>query len=451
MRTFYFIFLLAILSNELFAQPASSQKTVIKNVNVISIDPSKPQIMPAQDVFVTDGKIQKIRATSSGKNKGYNIVDGTNKYLVPGMADMHVHLPTKSAVIQTREFYLLNLLNGFTTVRQMRGKAADLVVRDSIRKGLWPGCNTYVSTPFFRDNEHFSAASCKDSLTRYKQQGYDFVKYLYGLKPLEFDTLVATAASLNMVVVGHAPGNDLEKAVSANEHSIEHIDPFVVLYQKDSLLFWKTIDKMVEKHLFHCPNLEWYIITGSQNPLDKKRNVYEQNAYGIGFMPEDTLDYLINEEADNYIKAYKKNPVGFAKGIIKLEEDITVYKSLLGKMHRKGVNLLISATSGNYIIPGYHCIDEMELFVAAGISPYETIKCATYNAADCLNETAKWGTITEGKQADMVLLSANPLDDIKNLRKIESTIINGSFFTHDYLLGELKKYYPATVSAMKRK
>lgn len=430
---------LFVFTTCLFAQKPSQQKTVIKNVNLISIDPSRPQLEPRMDVYIENGMIKKIQATSDKTHKGYTIIDGSNKYLIPGLADMHVHLPTKSAAIHTRDFYLLNLLSGITTIRQMRGKPADLVLRDSINKGLVLGCHTYISTPFFKNNKIFTAAACRDSLVLYKQQGYDFVKYLYGLKFAEYDTLMEIAASLNMKLVGHAPNNDLTKAVRSGQRSIEHIDPFIALYRKDSLLFWKTIDTMVAKGLYHLPNVQWYISTGTRTAMNKKREVYSKNAYGLELIPKDSLESMVKAYRDDEIKYYMGNPIGFARGILSDSEYIVTYQHLMPGMYRKGVLFLISATSDDFIIPGYNCIDEMKNFTDAGIPIWETIKFATYNAAACLDDLNKWGTITEHKQADMVLLNANPLENIENLRKVEATIINGNVLTHDYLLSELKK------------
>jgi len=444
MKYSYYLFLIlcVLFASQSFAQKPAIKKTIIRNVNVISIDPSKPMMAQQQDVIIIHGIIKKIKAASNGKYKGYEIVDGTGKYLIPGLADMHVHLPNENSVFQNREFQLMNLLSGVTTMRQMRGKYADLELRESIRNGSILGCNMYVSTPFYRNGKTFSATECRDSLVKYKQQGYDFVKYLYGLSYAQYDTLVSVASSLHMKVVGHAPKNDLQKAVAANQLTIEHIDPFLALYKKDSNLFWKVIDTMVNKHLYTLPNLEWYVATGSQTSLETKRSYYERNAYGISFMPKDSLDALILAYTNQDIDFFKKDPVAFAKDVLYDSEMMATYKHLLGKMHQRGVQFLISATSGDFILPGYNCIDEMNLFAKAGIAPYDILKCATCNAAACMEESSKWGTITENKRADMVLLTANPLEDINNLRKVDATIINGNVLSHDYLLQELKKHYP---------
>ena len=441
--SYYFsLFVCLLIGSHLLAQKPSAKKTVIRNVNVISIDAAKPQVMQQQDVIIEHGIIKKIKATSGNTYKGYEIVDGSGKYLIPGLADMHVHLPNKNSVFQNREFQLLNLLSGITTMRQMRGKHADLELRDSIRNGTILGCNMYVSTPFYRNGKTFSATECRDSLVKYKQQGCDFVKDLYGLSYTQYDTLVSVATSLHLKVVGHAPKNDLQKAVAANQLTIEHIDPFTALYKKDSNLFWNVIDTMVRKHLYTLPNLEWYIASGPQTSMEVKRSYYEKNAYGMSFLPKDSLDALIQAYTTEDLAFYKKNPIAFAKYIIEDSMQVVTYKHLLGRMHKRGVQFLISATSGDFIIPGYNCIDEMNLFAEAGIAPYDILKCATCNAAACMEESSKWGTITESKRADLVLLAANPLEDINNLRKVDATIINGNVLSHQYLLQELKKHYP---------
>ena len=405
------------------------------------MDPSKPAVLQKQDVLIEHGLIKSLKPANSSNYKGYEVIDGSGKYLIPGLADMHVHLPNKNSVFQDSEFQLMSLLSGVTTMRQMRGGPNNLALRERINKGETLGCRLYISTPFFRNSKTFSAEECRDSLIKYKQQGYDFVKYLYGLNFQQYDTLVNIARSLHMDLTGHAPRNDLQKAVAANQLSIEHIDPFVALYKKDSNLFWRVVDTMVSKHLYTLPNVYWYVATGMQTSMEQKRAFYEHNAYNIAFMPKDSLDAFIQTYTDEDMKVYRKDPVEFAKNVLYDSESVAIYKSLLLPMQTRGVQFLISATSGDFIIPGYNFIDEMKLFTAAGITPYDVLKCATANAANCMHAANEWGTITEHKRADMVLLTDNPLEDIDNLRKVEATIVRGKILTHDSLLQELKKHY----------
>jgi hypothetical protein len=431
-------FPLSLLAIMIFFCPTNAQKKlndkiVIKNVNVISADPAQPEMLKDYDVVIANGTIKKIKPTGGGY-KGYELIDGTGKYLIPGMADMHAHLPWQKSSMQNREYNLFNLLNGVTTIRQMRGKTEDLPVRDSIRRGLMTGCNMYISAPPFFWDKNFSEQLCRDSFTSFRKQGYDFVKYVGGLNMQQFDTFMAVAASLNMKATGHAHRNDLVKAVASNQYTIEHISAFVSLYQRDSSLFWKTIDVMVKKDLYYCPDFRFYIIEGTHTPMEIKKK-----SEGLSFLDTTHIASIEKEYVEYVNQLYTRNPVALAKSIIGDSTTVAISRMLLPRMYAKGVKVLVSPAAGDFFVPGFSFIDEMEILVASGLTPYQSIKCATYTSAECLESLDKWGTISENKQADMVLLSANPLEDIKNLRKVETTFINGRPLTRQYLLSELQK------------
>jgi hypothetical protein len=275
---------------------------------------------------------------------------------------------------------------------------------------------------------------CRDSFIKFRQQGYDFAKYVWLPDIKQYDTFMSVAASLNIKATGHAPSNDLAKAVATDLYTIEHISPLVNLYQKDTVLFWKTIDKMVQKGLYCCPDVRYYIMDLSQTSSAARLNFA-----GKEFLKEGVLDTNEKHFYENSLASYKRNPLAFAKNILRDSANVSICMAILPQLQAKGVKLLISPADGEFFVPGFSYIDEMELFVKAGISPMDAIRCATYNAADCLGTLDKTGTITEGKQADMVLLSANPLENISNLRKVDATILNGKVLTREYLLSQLKK------------
>lgn len=415
------------------AQKKANDKFVIKNVNIISVDPSRPELLIGYDVVVANGVIKKIKPTG-GSYKDCETIDGKGRYLMPGLADMHAHLPRPQYLIQNREYQLFNLLNGVTTVRQMRGKTEDLALRDSVKKGLMIGGNIYLSAPPFFWDKNFSEQLCRDSFISFRNQGYDFVKYVGGLNMQEYDTFMAVAASLHIKATGHAPRNDLEKTVASNQYTVEHISPFVSLYQKDSSLFWTTIDDMVRKGLYYCPDFRFYIIEGMHTPMEIKKK-----AEGLSFLDSADIATMEKENQDYISQFYAKNPMALAKAIINDSTSVAIAKTLLPRMYAKGVKILVSPAAGGFFVPGFSFIDEMEILVASGLTPMQAIKCATYTSAECLEALDKWGTISENKQADMVLLSANPLEDIKNLRKVEITFVRGKKLTREYVLAELKK------------
>lgn len=406
---------------------------LIHNVNVISMTSTTEQIDKGRDVYIKNGVITKITASSSALPKKMTVIEGTGKYLIPGMADMHVHLPREKAVFNTKDFMLMSLAHGVTTMRQMRGLNQDLQLRDSIKKGLVLGSDLYVSTPYFKRTDTFNAKDCNDSLTLFKKQGYDLVKYLYGLNESQYDSFQSIANKLGFIVAGHAATGNLVYAVKEGEH-VEHIDPFVKLYKKDTVLFWQTIDAMAAKHLFTCPDVFWYNTVGL-HVTTKERMQYP----GMEYVPDTTKQQWEKEEHDYAVRYFEGYPVQFAKNVINDSTNMAIYKYLLPRMVNKGVSLLISPGDGDYVNPGFSYLEELKIFVASGVSPYQTLRCATYNAADFFKQTDKWGTVAENKVANLLLLNANPLDDISNVNKTDAIILHGKVLHKDELLQMVKK------------
>jgi imidazolonepropionase-like amidohydrolase len=423
--------LVAVLCAQLsFAQ---TNKLLIRNVNVISMASATEQMEQGMDVYISDGKIEKISPASKKKPANTKIIDGTGKYLIPGMADMHVHLPRANAYFNTKQFLNMQLACGITCMRQMRGLPQDLPLRDSIKDGLVTGSDLYVSTPFFRNTKVFDAKACYDSLKLYKKQGYDLVKYLWGMNESQYDSFNNMAKELGFKVAGHAAAGSLAFAVKQGEH-IEHIDPFVNAYKKDSNLFWKTIDEMAQKQLFTCPDAHWYNTVGMHIPVATKMKFA-----GMEYLHDTLKQRFRKEEDEAALKFYNAVPVKMAKYIIEDSTNVAIYKYLLPKMYAKGVPILISPGDGDYVIPGFSYVEELRFFVASGLTPYKTLRCATYNAADFFGEVDKWGTVTVNSAANLVLLNANPLDDINNVTKVDATILHGKVLKPGKLLSVVKK------------
>jgi len=113
---------------------------------------------------------------------------------------------------------------------------------------------------------------------------------------------------------------------------------------------------------------------------------------------------------------------------------------IVGMIHEKGGKLLAGTDANNpFIVPGFSLHSELEYLAGVGLTPYEALKTATYNPAEFLGQLDKFGTVEEGKEADLILLSKNPLEDIKNTRTLEGTMVRGVWLTKESLQGELEK------------
>lgn len=367
-------------------------------------------------------------------NTSATVIDGSNKYLIPGLADMHAHLPGSQDAFSINDYLILNLLNGVTTIRQMRGTYADLELKKKISTHQQLGGHLYVSTPFLWDDSVFTKQKCIDSLTKYQSAGFDFVKYLYNLSIEQYDTLMEIANEMKYTLGGHAPKGGLVQAVKYGHTSIEHIDPFISLYKKDSVKYFQVIRQMGANGIFACPDLQWYVLQGLHTTLDTRASFLNKD-----FIPQKTIDNWNALFTDEYTVRMKKDPVGFANEIIADKKNVDLFLKLLPQIHKAGIKLLISPGDGPFIQPGFGMKDEMNLFSKAGISNYEILKCATINAAEFLNAGKTCGTIEVGKRADLVLLNSNPLENIANTFDIQGVLIHNKYFSRQMLIKELGK------------
>jgi hypothetical protein len=200
------------------------------------------------------------------------------------------------------------------------------------------------------DDDDFSFISpdkAKELFKEYKNK-YDFVKYLYPLRPSLYDSVMMIAKQEGVKVAGHGPKGGIEAALKAKQTSIEHIDLFLREYKKDSLEFNKRIAQMAEAGIFSCPDVDWYYINWNQLKIDelKKRG-------GIEFLPPSLVDQWVSYSDKMHLQALEKNKEQFLNGIKTGKENLELFSKLLKKLNDARVPLLISAGDGYFIVPGY--------------------------------------------------------------------------------------------------
>jgi imidazolonepropionase-like amidohydrolase len=433
----YFVFSLIFFLNGLvFGQTSRIPRAdlIIRHVNVIPV--VKEIVLPNQIVVIDRDRIVLLAEDNFPeqlKTKA-KIIDGKGKYLMPGLSDMHAHLPDEHDAFSMKEYLLMNLMNGVTSVRQMRGNYANLELKKKIEAGEVLGCHLYVSTPYFWDGKVFTEKNAKDSLERYRAKGFDFVKYLYGLSEKQYDTLLETARALNYKVAGHVAQGGLKQAVDRGQLSIEHIEPFLNLYQKDTASYFEVLDQMKEKGTFACPDVFWYVAEGFHTRLEEKESYLNKEFISPKAIEDWNADF--NED---YLVRMKKDPLAFAGKIEGDKHKVETFLRLLPGLQKKGVRLLISPGAGPFIQPGFSMKEEMKLFSRTGLSNYEILKCATLNAAQFLGLEKTNGTLEAGKRADLVLLNANPLEKIENVGEVEGVVIFNAYHSLREMTEALKK------------
>ncbi len=399
----------------------------ITNVSVVPLNANK--VMPGQTVLIENGKIRAIG--SAGKLRlpaGTVTVDGGGKYLLPGLIDMHAHLPGKEGTAHSLDTYFrLNLASGVTGLRSMRGDSLHLRWRDSLRRAPALAPHLYLGSPVLTRDKAYTSAKGAQLLRRYKASGYDFAKYLGDLTAPQYDSLLLAAHALGFPVAGHAPRSGLRGAVAAGMQSIEHIEAFAEAYQQDSVQLKALARQMAANHLYTCPDFYWYQVTWLKYPPARL-----QSLPGLAYVAP-----AIRTDWNTWLAARTQQlaPQSFpAPAAAQLAAWLHAYRRAFHIMHEAGVQFLVSPGDGPFIIPGFSMAEELHLLTELGLSPYEALRAASTNAATWLGEQDRRGTIEPGKAADLVLLEANPLTDIGNVRRVSGVVLAGRWLPVAQLL-----------------
>ena len=405
-------------------------------------------------VVIEDGRIRSI-----GKNRkvpGATVIDASGKFLIPGLWDMHVHGAGRA------DYLDLFVANGVTGIRDMFDSLSEInkrraEIRDGSRRGpriVAAGRVLDGPTPILPGATAINnAREAEAAVDAAAAEGCDFVK-LYSLLPRDaYFAAAARAKERGLPFVGHVPESiSVAEASDAGQRSVEHLTGVLMacssrenelrsqlaadirggsalsvgyrtfLYCSAEALESFSRDKadalfgrFTRNATWHCPTLtvlRGFAYLDTEEFTSDPRVIFLPAWLRLIWNPKGgfVTQYLTHEDFANLKQGLRKD----------LE--------LVGMMRRAGVNLLAGTdTSGPYCFPGFSLHDELELLVRGGLTPMEALQAATLNPARFLGQSDRLGTVEAGKIADLVLLEANPLEDIRNTRKIAGVVLGGGF------------------------
>ncbi|MBK6835956.1 MAG: amidohydrolase family protein [Bacteroidetes bacterium] len=424
MRKIIIITLLLSFTQILFSQTRST--IIIKDANIISMKDEK--LSGLKSILIKDGKIVQIDDYAKiKKTKTAYIIDAKGKYLMPGLADMHVHLPASSKI---DTLLLTNLAAGITHVRVMNNEEAQLQTKARLVK------DAGIASPkmhysFLVTKDMKYTAKQFDSLVKdVKQKGYDFIK-LFSIADEDAFTNLMTSANKNKIMVcGHFPSAvSIDKVINSGFKSIEHLGGYDKL--KDSTQLSAVIKLSKEKGMYNCPTLDYDVMAAYQRfPDDYK------NRLVFSFAPKKLLDAWESE----YKKGVEEN--GGADKILEFKNKYNpVFKnklSIIKKLADANCNLLMGSDPGSpFQMAGFNVYEEMLLWSKAGISNYQILRAATIIPAQFFGQDRNWGSIEIGKDGDVIILEKNPLENILNIGTVETTICNGKVYKNKEILNKL--------------
>jgi hypothetical protein len=455
----------------LLPHPSKSQTpTAITHVNIVDVKNKK--IIPDKTVIIKQDKIEKI-GSNLRLPAGTKIIQGKDKFLIPGLWDMHYHnMDDVSAEVTDSTMIPLLIANGITGVRDMFALKNTLKRRDSIRAGqliapeIFGGAMVDGPRPMWplavSVKDTFRAVVLVDSL---KNAGYDFIK-VYSALPREiYFAIAAESKKQNIPFEGHVPSSisPLE-AVRAGQKSQEHQIGMILQCSSLDDSSKNEFRKMESKMFFRGGKEvddEWDLLINSFDPeqLNNIADVFVQN--GAWYCPtiitnQNYLSRLKNfrEEMKNdtliqYVSKSSRGGWGFMAGPFAgySAEDwkirtrqLELLNKIVKLLYDKKVNMLAGDDNNNpFCFAGFSLHQELQLLVDCGIPDAEVLKMATYNPAVFFNIEDQFGSIEQGKFASLVLLDANPLLKIRNTKKIDAVFLRGHYFDRDALNGLLTR------------
>lgn len=454
----------------------NAQTIVITHVNLVPM--TAEIVLEDQTVLIEGSKISAIGSTDEITiPEDAMIIDGTGAYLMPGLADMHMHtMPNWDEQFPISPF-VLYLANGITTIRNLDPRPDSehesispnyaLTWRDEIQNGSRPGPTMYltgISLQGLNDWKPvvFEAGEAEKVVQQNVDGGYDFLKIFEYFPRAYFAEAMVAAKENNMYVVGHIPMEvGLEGALNGGMDEIAHIIP--ILYWERTNVYAPSMTRnefmqaWQQKYLAQWDGVEpetWY--ASEKENIGNIVEIIRSNGVnicttGVGtditkdlitdydsFIERVDIQYarrrylgLIANGEDSSQQAFSQNP-----GLI----DKFIYERnvWIRELHDAGVMLIAGTDSGfgQGLVPGFSLHGELLAMVDAGLTPYEAITTSTVNASKVVEQMIgidDFGTIEVGKRADLILIGGNPLENATNIQDILGVMAAGRWYSRETL------------------
>lgn len=426
---------------------SNERKIVITNVNVITM--LKDGVDENQTVIIQGGRITAIGKNLNYTKEGLLHINGTGKYLIPGLAEMHAHVPPIDDIEPMKDVVKLFAFNGVTTIRGMLGHPRHLELRSKIQSGEILGPRFYTSGPSANGN---SVKSVEDAVKLAKDQkamGYDFIKLHPGLTKETFAALSKTAQEVGIPYGGHVSFKvGVWMAAESKYATIDHLDGMVealvpgienMTEQENGLFGMFSSEKADESRIPKViqalkDNGVWLVPT----------QALAERWFAPGATPElmnaaPEMKYMDAKTRENWMNSKKTLMANPLYNADKITNFIKLRRKLILESQKNGVGILLGSDGPQiFNVPGFSIHHELRYLVDSGLTPYQALQAGTVNVAKFYN-AADRGTIKPGNVADLVLLSGNPLQDITKTSSIEGVMMNGKWLSKEYIVSEMKK------------
>lgn len=408
----------------LLTQQQSADLVAFTNVNVIPMDTD--EVLRGQTVVVQGDRIKAIGRTSRvSVPAGATVVDGSGKYLMPGLAEMHGHMPGGD-LEETVMF--LYVANGVTTVRGMLGQDFHLELRRKAQAGEIIAPTLYMAGPSFNGNSVSSPRQAAEMVRRQKEQGWDLLKIHPGLTVPQYDAMARTAAEVGIRFGGHVPADvGLRHAIEMGQETFDHLDGFIeYLDAFDRPIDEAELDELVRLvrggGAWVVPTMVlWDVGIIGRGDARAMENYPEMR-----YWPANGVRGWSRRQADR-ARAAGQDP---ERADLWATNRMRVLKALADG----GAGVLMGTDSPQiFSVPGFSLHREMEAMAEAGMTPYQILVSGTRAVGDYFRRHDSFGTVAVGRRADLILLNSNPLRDVGNVRDRVGVMVRGRWLPEDMI------------------
>ena len=429
---------LAGCSGEAAVEPAAAAITpdpdaiAFVGVNVVPMDSER--VLEGHTVVVQDGRISSVTADDAQVPEGARRIDGEGRWLMPGLAEMHGHVPGPDDPDYAEDVLFLYVSNGVTTVRNMAGHASHLALRDRVEAGELVGPTLFAASPWLTPETAGTPEAARQAVRDYQAAGFDLLK-LGTIDAESYAAMAASAHEIGMPFGGHIPAEvGLVAALDAGQTSIDHYDRYVEFLVPDDfdtqslepgffgsgwvhLADRERIPEAIERTLaagtWNVPTLSLVEHLASDTPAGEMIAWPEMR-----YMPQRVREGWV--EAKHRFQAREDFQPDAARALVELRQELT------RALHAAGAPIALGSDAPQFFnVPGFSIHHEMEMMVATGLTPYEVLVTGTREPARYFGTPEAFGTVEPGRRADLILLEANPLDDVANVQRRVGVMVRG--------------------------
>ncbi len=436
---------LALLTGCAGAQTVPSDATAFVDVTILPMD--RPGAVSGQTVIVDDDRITAVGPSASTPvPAGATVIDGDGRYLMPGLAEMHAHVPPGSNPDRQalEDILFLYIANGITTIRGMLGSPYQIELANELERGEMLGPTFYAAAPSINGNSAPNPAAAARLIREHAALGYDLQKIHPGVSRATWDRMVEVAEEVGLTYGGHVPTDvGLLHAMETGMSTVDHLDGYVRAVAGDDVQSQVNagaieLDALSSDPAAYDPEIERIVARTIQHDVYVVPTMYLwDNLYGAGdtdaILSAPDMRYVSRQQRD----AWRRQAAGRPEVSDSARERfLTLRRRILDRLADGGAGILMGTDSPQmFNVPGFALHRELRVMEDAGMTRQQILESGTVTVSryvgDHLELDDRFGTIEAGNRADLVLLDANPLDDLDNLTRRVGVMVRGRWIGRD--------------------